>query len=696
VTSHPRDAARLLLDPSRIRYACNFYANPSFSKAMANTQDWQGRILADEVTPTAVEQAAAWLAATVQTMLDGGSVELEPLRQGKVPKRDGGERVIWVASYRRRALSNLIAGVLEDTTTHLLRSHVRAYIPGAREAVKETILDVAEAVSQRKLVWYVNEDIRSCFDELPHSMIADALDHYGFSSEVRQLIMTSVTAPRWVGRPGGHGALVAYGKGIPMGTAESSVLANLAMFELDDALAETRGVVAQRYSDNVLIGAADKASATHAARVLMGWARRRGLTLKGLHHRASARTLVRDVRNRRISFLGAEVDHHGAARMPSMLLQERVTAVGEQLGELEQHILQEGLRFCGRSIYAHGVGTEVRSFDEIREQVVGFQEYWAQIHEPDAQRFRDIVEKRHPGLFRSADQPAAAWEASLGTQLAPGRETSSGRPSPGSWKTQSPTLPLALRATGGVVDGMSSRARVREHLHTTGTNDHSTDGQLEEILDELNVLGTGTHLLATSSGVADEVGDGDVGSQVRLDADVDEVDVDLSLIHPGRDSISQVVATPLDRPHGIWSGMVAEPDHADTPSVPAPDNSLHVHATRIRRSDGTFVVRVFGGHRHGSAVDIELSHTRKEVELVRAITRAVERAAAAGARALNIVTDAWLPRHLLSQNSSFRAPILFGEVVRLHRVAERVGVAVTLRSCAEGCCRGDALEGAAE
>jgi hypothetical protein len=663
---HPDQAVRLLRDPRRLRYACDFRTNPAFSRQAATTKDWQGRILAEEVRPGMVEDTTAWLSRTVDALLANEHVELEPLRHGSVPKRTGGARDIWVMSYQRKALSNLIAGVLEDTTSHLLHAHVRAYIPGAREAVKNTVLDVAQAVAQGRVRKFINVDVRNCFDAITFDLVEASLRHFGFATEVANLVLASVRAPRWVGRPGGPGRLVTYDRGVPMGISESAVLANLAFFELDHELASIKDARAARYSDNIFVGAHDTQTAVRAARLCQRWARARGFQLKDIHPNASPRSLVRDVRNERIELLGTDIDCNGEVHMPLRVVREKLREIGMEMEATERHYACNGSVFSGQSRYAGGVGSNVMDFDDIRERVEAFLDNWAGLNEVEAQRFCEVVIKRHRGLLRATEQPAAVWVASLGTQPA----------------TRTKDVPgcLSLDGRDADVSASDSWPAVPSDQGDEGFGNEAFDSQRAS--DPCNL---GNRMAID---VHPSVPDGSVGITIASLVEACEVeicdhpdqwkDVLPKSVHPIRVMSTQVEELPqVGSRERMPFGMEARSETVNPSDVPNPVNYVRIQTRWIAGapSPGT---RVTISHSSipSHAVTLLYPRARSEVVLLRAIRRVVELAAIRGEREVTIHCPAWLPKHLLSVHRRFRAPTLFSEVLQLHRqiAARSLGV----------------------
>jgi hypothetical protein len=664
----PHLADEMMLDPRRIAFACDYHRNPSFARSDARTADWQGRTLAQVLRAGLVEETAVWLSRTVEALLSGRTVELDPVRLGIISKRDGGHREIWVMSYQRRSLSNLLAGVLTQVAAPQFHPHVRAYIPGARDVVTDSILDVAEAVHEQRVAYFIKEDLKSFFDVLPHALLASSVAHYGLSERMQRLVMNVIASPRWVGTPT-SGGLVPATLGTPMGLPESSTLANMACFELDQHLADLgRRAVVLRYSDDIFVGSARRDDVVHAVRAIRGWCRKYAVALKDVHPMASARSRVRDVRNQRIPLLGAEIDRNGNVHIPRPALRTRLVELRRASEKLED---ADEDAFSGRSVYAGGVGVLMLDQQDIFDRATAFADYWSKLNEREADNFRDQVNHSFSGLLQR-EPSQTVWVAALGTPRVAGQEdepcdhqsngkcaSSESQSGAGGLRPQAKDEELKEFASTGQWNNDHRQASAGRWASYPGGNSSYASHTDEPTKIEVMV----SHPHGTL-GMRDE------GHS--------------PIVHPGMYVCSQVVEPPPNyRDNSLELGMGAGSGPPVPPRARSTGNDLEIRVSW--RPDGVSsgsVVTVID-RALGYSEDTRHASVRPEFALVRALRALLRSARARRAQWLNVTVPAWLPKHLLSRQRRFRSAGMFAELLRLHREAEESGLQVTLVGCAE-------------
>jgi hypothetical protein len=336
--------------------------------------------------------------------------------------------------------------------------------------------------------------------------------------------------------------------------------------------------------------------------------------------------------------------------------------------KVERHYARIGPLFSGRSRYAGGVGTSVMDFDDIRERVEAFLDNWASLNEVEAQRFREVVSKRHRGLFRMTGQPAAVWVASLGTQPAP----------------RAKDVPAWLSLDGGEADSPGSDS------WPTVPSDHGDEGLGDDAFRYRRASGPCESGNRMGVGVHPSVPDGSAGITIASLIEAYEVEIgdhsdqwkDIlpTSVHPIRVMSTQVEELPqLDSRERLSFGMEARSEIVNPSDAPNPVNYVRIQ-TRWMTGAPSPGTRVTISHSamQSHPVTLVYPRARSEVVLLRAIRRVVDLAAIRGEREVTIHCPAWLPKHLLSVHRRFRAPILFSEVLQLHRQVAARGLAVIL------------------
>lgn len=698
----PRDAERLLLDPRWLRFACDFTRNRQFWTADARTRDFRGDRLIDSVWPLdTMERTAEWLRETVAALLVGQPVELDPLREVEIAQEGRSPRVVHVATYQRRCLSNLVSRVLAETTRALLPQAVRAYVPGLHDPVPEAILDLAEAVRDGRITWWWKIDFKAYFSRIPHRLIREALHHYGFGRGIAHLVTACIETPIHRRGPGGAWVRTPNRLGAPMGLTESSVIANLVCYALDEHFDRISNRVIQvRYSDDNLGGTNIRSEAMGALRAYRRWADLNGIQVKGRSPDTRTAALLHDIRRERMPALGAEIDQNGNVHIPQKTFVEKLAEVDAAMLAIELH----GDRPVeGLSMYSGGRGTAFQDIDDVRESAEAFASYWFRLNQYEAEHFRRVVKKRHPTLLSSTGRLGTVWIASLG---GPGgaRGEGQGPPAPSLENTttapglgpsrahgQGPTHgPTGANLTGEQPGDSNTQAQIPvafEVVALNGTNDRHAKGQ--EVDPE---AGIGTDGVEADRLIGALLGEAEVLVVETTDAhmsigDTDD-DEDADPLHrsEGETCLSQVAEPRLSSELPAEDGAVAEPSSPEPSRGSADDNRVTIAVQWVPRAlggPGTLVRVVHGDPEIAEprdAVTLFARSCRPESALVRAIEHELRRASARGARRLEIrLEHADLPKHLLQERRRFHNPNHFDAVTRLHRTATETRIRLRLR-----------------
>ena len=666
----PSDAMKLLLSPAVIEHACNVVRNPAFARASATTRDAHGRRVLDYVR--APEERRTWpdrLEALLRLPVAefAEAMAREPVRLSSIPKPNGGTRDIVIPTFLRRCISNAFNEVLTLTSEALLPEAVRAYRSERPNAVQDAILDVAEAVHVGKIRYYAKLDFRSYFNEMRWSQIEESLRHYGYDAEFITRLMIVVRCPI-VRSQRGRSVQVDVDHGAQMGLAESSVLANLLPWALDEQM-RTRHprVLYLRYSDDVFVGAREKREVVAATRYVAAWCRDHHLQLKGVENNARLAGQVHDVMKTKIPLLGAEIDQHGYVHMPASKL-------AQKLAELE--ILHERCSLepvHGVSRYGNGSGVDAYDTEDLQRSAQAFLDYWSPLDPRGAERARRTMERRFPltSVASSAEQ-GTVWAAQLwGAQT--DREAGCGPLDP------TTGLPMRTRmspsATG---DGALGTSLLEPGERTPaggkgGTQDtspsvpspsgHNLPGRAayasqDEVLGTLTLDGIASH----------SYGDDDLHmgpdrhlSDYRLETS-SEIDREI-------DSGCGQEDHPKLRSLDIKARAVGDPAGGAPPPWPVFENAVirYVHTSVVR--SGTDYVVLIGrcDLTDGIATRVRVKavrDSRPEAALVRQMIEELN-----DTRESTIVfgmQDTWLAKTLLQPHRTFRAPLLYGRVLELH------------------------------
>jgi group II intron reverse transcriptase/maturase len=180
-----------------------------------------------QVAAPQLEQLAAELAS-------GGYLH-GPYRQVRVPKPDGGLRLLALANIRDRIAQRLLL----ERLTPLLEQHALpcsyAYRPG--RGVKQALAAVAE-YRDRGFDQVLRTDVENCFDSIRLALVEEQLAALNVPREILQLVLEAIAAAGL--------------EGLPQGAVLSPALCNLALTPLDQVLS-AKHLRVVRYADDLII-----------------------------------------------------------------------------------------------------------------------------------------------------------------------------------------------------------------------------------------------------------------------------------------------------------------------------------------------------------------------------------------------------------------------------------------------------------
>lgn len=693
----PSQAMRLLVEPERIREACDPFTNPAWKHAGQMTRGYDGLLVADAFAHGAsVEKYAERLRAAcegdVQEFLR--VIAAEPLKITSIPKRhpweedDGLEgleanegpgrkvvqevRDIAIRTVFGRCVSNQIAGILSDCADHLLPDVAIAYRPGRANAVQEALLEAAKAIAEGYVFW-VKLDVSDAFNTMPRDKVAQELRVLGFEEDFINRVLAVVAAPR-KRRVRGQWVDVPNDRGCPAGMPESSILMNV-LFRRFDLEMGHKKVFYRRYSDDLLFLARSKQDAEKAVKELLRWARNVGLKLKGVSPNQGPASLVHEIRTANLVFLGAEIGPDGDIHIPADALEGQIRKVEHRLNLAHR----EGNLVAGVSRYAQGASIDdaIQTYDweDIQRSVLQFFWYWDGLNKVEAQGFLSRVEGEFDFDPTSTTGPRRkVWAATLG---------------------------YPDDAIGG---GSSDRVKIRESI-TTRVRDEVIPLIKDALQDEKD------HTKDTSDHGKDSVSStGDGGSPTgHRDREEESDEDDFSWPTPAEDpgdgdphTVDDVYepgcsATGIRgfarAPRGR-SGDGAEASGATTSGPAAPPSRpvlketflvfLGHRVVRTERGDAVIVGTAEFDATTGAPSEVAMPVMTYDAEItgsgltaeVVVVEHLRQRLAQAPAGAIVVVAmeSAWLVKLLVQRGREFRSTGLFQRVRELHRDGSRVAV----------------------
>jgi hypothetical protein len=651
---------RLLSDDLLAR-ACSLSV---VSRADARTVDALGERIADRIRTTS--DLGEYI-PTVRDLLRLEPQELraliarEPLRLVRIPKTGGqGYRETLVPTLLRRLVGQAIRHTIEAHVEGRVPDCVRAYRPGAVDAVPRAILDAAAAVRGGRR-YFAKLDFKDFFDRVPHRLVREALAHYGFDASFVAVVMAVLSGARVLerGRDGSFQAVERpAGRGIGQGLPEAPALANLIAHYLDAKLGSNPRLTYLRWSDDILIASGKHHEVVGAVRTIRRWCARWGLELKGVSPTASDRSLVNDIRRTRIPFLGAEIDGNGRVRMPAGKLEAQAEELHRKIGLLAVGDVR------AVSTYAGG-GTNAVDLDDIDAATDAYIAYWRALDPRDAhaavQALKTIVAES-PAL-RGGTSASVTWEAVLPATHDEGPETtraprafsqrSSSEPGHRGPGPGAPTAPTGMGLRPGRVrEGgpVSHRASV-EVFHR---------GRLGQPVGGTESI-RGVERQGFSPDTPKRVGS--TGREESLSAYVDLI---------------------TDSKVGF------DPDHTDRIDDQADRGSLSPGSSDLEEHEVRLSVVPGAAHRHGAVVvrvsregqpdEHHVGLGGRDAALLDVVGRLAELLGQGhGRRLVANLPGAALPKLLVQRSRRVRSPLLYSRVLRLAEQARRAGVEIVLR-----------------
>jgi RNA-directed DNA polymerase len=183
-----------------------------------------------------------------------GAYRARPSRRAYIPKADGRQRPLGVASLEDKIVQRAVAEVLNAIYEEDFLGFSYGFRPG--RSPHEALDALAVGICDKKVNWVLDADIRDYFSSLDHSWLVKFLEHRIADRRVLRLIQ------KWL-RAGviEDGTWTACDEGTPQGASISTLMANVYLHYVFDLWAHqwrhrhARGeVIVVRYADDFVVG----------------------------------------------------------------------------------------------------------------------------------------------------------------------------------------------------------------------------------------------------------------------------------------------------------------------------------------------------------------------------------------------------------------------------------------------------------
>lgn len=200
--------------------------------------------------------------AQIEEKLKAGTYTPSPVLGMKIPKANGGERLLGIPTVQDRVIQQAMQQILTPIFDSEFSTSSFGYRPyrSAHDAVKQ-----AQAFVKQGKTWVIDINISAFFDEVNHDILMHLIAKKVTVPAVLNLIRKYLKAGIML-----DGKVERRRKGVPQGSPLSPLLANIYLDKLDKEL-EKRELSYCRYADDVCIFVGSERSAQRVLESLILW-----------------------------------------------------------------------------------------------------------------------------------------------------------------------------------------------------------------------------------------------------------------------------------------------------------------------------------------------------------------------------------------------------------------------------------------
>jgi len=198
----------------------------------------------------------------IREKLKAGTYVPSPVKGVKIPKPDGGERLLGIPTVQDRIIQQALQQVLSDQLDDNFSEHSYGF---RRERSAHDAVKAAQSYIQEGKSWVVDIDISAFFDCVNHDILMSRISREVECKQVLRLIRKYLKAGLVI-----EGEMEKRHCGTPQGGPLSPLLANIYLDKLDKEL-EMRELSFCRYADDINIYVGSERSAERILKSLSVW-----------------------------------------------------------------------------------------------------------------------------------------------------------------------------------------------------------------------------------------------------------------------------------------------------------------------------------------------------------------------------------------------------------------------------------------